>query len=145
MAIAGLHNISVHDSSFISDSLPQASGRRGDEESVRPQASSLLRMWRELEDEHGVSCPQQERVVQQRSDRAVADLSRGHVSDTVGNQHGGGWEITSLSESDCGTWSQIQIGSQNEHIDSSNSNCEDSSDLGEVERERVRADCSGSE
>ncbi|XP_040992265.1 uncharacterized protein LOC121239177 [Juglans microcarpa x Juglans regia] len=137
MAIAGLHNLSVLDSSFLRDSHSQTSGQQGDERSVSTQASSLLQMWRELEDEHGVG-RQQERVVPQRSDRLIADLSRGHGSDTDSNERRGGWELTSLTEGECGTWSQIQIGAQNEHMDSSNFNCEHSSDFGEVERERVR-------
>ncbi|XP_040994521.1 uncharacterized protein LOC121241016 isoform X2 [Juglans microcarpa x Juglans regia] len=95
-------------------------------------------MWRELEDEHVASRFPQERVVPRRSDRLIADHSKGQGSDTDSNEHGGGWEVTSLTESEYGAWSQIQIGSPNENIDSSNFNCEHSSDFGEVERERVR-------
>ncbi|XP_035546103.1 uncharacterized protein LOC109001074 isoform X2 [Juglans regia] len=95
-------------------------------------------MWRELEDEHVASRFPQERVVPRRSDRLIADHSKGQGSDTDSNEHGGGWEVTSLTESEYGAWSQIQIGSPNENIDSSNFSCEHSSDFGEVERERVR-------
>ncbi|GMY15921.1 protein neuralized [Fagus crenata] len=136
MAIAGLHNVSVLDSPFLRDSHSQASGRQADEARVRTRASSLLQMRRELEDEHVVSRDQQERIVQQRSDGLTSDLSRGQISDS--DEHRGGWEAVSVSESACGTWSQTQIGSQNEHVDSSNYDCEHSSDFGEVERGRVR-------
>ncbi|KAM4084160.1 hypothetical protein ACB094_08G111200 [Castanea mollissima] len=136
MAIAGLHNVSVLDSPFLRDSHSQASGRQADEARVRTRASSLLQMWRELEDEHVVSRTHQERMVQQRSDVLISDLSREQISDS--DEHSGGWEDMSVSESVCGTWPQTQIGSHNEHVDSGNFNCEHSSDFGEIERERVR-------
>lgn len=136
MAIAGLHNVSVLDSPFLRDSPSQVSGRQADEARVRTRASSLLQMWRELEDEHVVSRTHQERMVQQRSDVLISDLSREQISDS--DEHSSGWEDMSVSESVCGTWPQTQIGSQNEHVDSGNFNCEHSSDLGEIERERVR-------
>ncbi|KAG2670912.1 hypothetical protein I3760_14G108600 [Carya illinoinensis] len=138
MAIAGLHNVTVLDSSFLRVSHSQASGQQVDEGRVSTQASSLLQMWRELEDEHVASRFPQERFVSRRSDRLNADHPKGQGSDTDSNEHGGGWEVTSLTESEYGAWSQIQIGSPNENIDSSNFNCEHSSDFGEVERERVR-------
>jgi hypothetical protein len=138
MAIAGLRNVSVLDSTFLRDSHSQASAQQGDEGRVRTQGSSLLQMWRELEDEHMVSRAQQERLVQHRSDRLITDLSRGHVSDSDSNEQRGDWEVMSMSESEYGTLSQTQIDSQNEHVDSRNFNCERSSDFGEVERERVR-------
>lgn len=139
MAIAGLHNVSVLDSGFLRDSHSQASAQQGDEGRVRTQGSSLLQMWRELEDEHVVSRAQQERLVQHRSDRLmIADVSRGHVSDSDSNEQRSDWEVMSMSESEYGSLSQTQLGSQNEHVDTSNFNCERSPDFGEIERERVR-------
>ncbi|XP_020522115.1 uncharacterized protein LOC18432970 isoform X2 [Amborella trichopoda] len=55
MALAGLHTVSMLDSSFLRES-PTSRGGGGQGQGVveRPtaQASSLLQMWRELEDEH---------------------------------------------------------------------------------------------
>ncbi|XVF69039.1 hypothetical protein PTKIN_Ptkin11bG0049400 [Pterospermum kingtungense] len=134
MAIAGLHNVSVLENSFLRESQSQASRRR---ENGSSQPSSLLQMWRELEDEHLVSHAQErasERMLQQRSD----DLSTTDLSDSQNSEHSGVSEDVSVSENDFGQWSPDRFGSQNGNEYSSNFNCEHSSDLGEVERERVR-------
>ncbi|XP_017983530.1 PREDICTED: uncharacterized protein LOC18590450 isoform X1 [Theobroma cacao] len=134
MAIAGLHNVSVLDNTFLRESQSQASRRQ---ENGSTRASSLLQMWRELEDEHVVSHAQErasERMLQQRSD----DLSLTDLSDSRNSEHSGVSEDVSLSENEFGQWSPDRFGSQNGNEDSSNFNFEHSSDLGEVERERVR-------
>ncbi|KAJ1397770.1 Zinc finger, RING-type [Sesbania bispinosa] len=143
MAIAGLRSVSVLDPSFLRDSHSQSSRRGGDGRRGSTRSSSLLQMWREIEDEHVVS-PVQGRagevLLEQRSDGLTADLSQ---EDTVDSQELGQGHVLEdavLGENESETWSQSQ--SQNEshdgHEDLNNSSCENSSDLGEVERERVR-------
>ncbi|CAL0304047.1 unnamed protein product [Lupinus luteus] len=142
MAIAGLHNLSVRDSSFLRESLSQPSRRHGDGRRGSAQ-SSLLQIWREIEDDHVMSQVHGrpgEVLIEQRSDGLVADLS--HVDTPRSHERGQGnmLEEAVLADNDSEMWSQTQ--SQNEshddHEDLNNSSCENSSDLGEVERERVR-------
>ncbi|XP_039044831.1 uncharacterized protein LOC120184428 isoform X2 [Hibiscus syriacus] len=134
MAIAGLHNVSLLENSFLRESQSRASRRQ---ENGSSQASSLLQMWRELEDDHVVSHAQEranERMLQQRSEvLSVTDLSDGRHS-----EHSGVTEDVSVSENEFGQWLPDRFGSQGGNADSSNFNCEHSSDLGEVEREKVR-------
>ncbi|KAJ0021443.1 hypothetical protein Pint_32034 [Pistacia integerrima] len=140
MAIAGLHNVSVLDSSFLRESQSQTS-RRGGEESRSTRPSSLLQMWRELEDEHMVNHSHErvnERLPEQGGDALTADLARTDMSESLGSEHGGGSEDASVSENEFGQWSPNRFGTQNGHEDPSNLNYDRSSGLGEVERERVR-------
>ncbi|KEH29944.1 putative transcription factor C2H2 family [Medicago truncatula] len=143
MAIAGLHSVSVLDSSFLRDSQSQASRRRGDGRSGGNRSSSLLQMWREIEDEHAVSQVQGragEVVLERRNNGSIADVSLENAPDSpeIGDRRG--LEDVVLRESESDTWSQSQ--SQNESHDDNedlnNSSCENSSVFGEVERERVR-------
>ncbi|KAH1225330.1 hypothetical protein AAZV13_11G152900 [Glycine max] len=143
MAIAGLHSVSVLDSSFLRDSHSQSSGRGGDGRRGSTRSSSLLQMWREIEDEHVVNQVQGrsgEVPLEQRRDGLVADLSREDRLDIQERGQRHVIEDTVLGENESETWSQSQ--SQNESHDGNedlnNSSCENSSDLGEVERERVR-------
>ncbi|XP_040969105.1 uncharacterized protein [Gossypium hirsutum] len=134
MAIAGLHNVSVLENSFLRESQSQTSRRR---ENGRTRASSLLQMWRELEDEHVVSHAQEsasERMLHTRSD----DLSVTDLSDSRNSEHSGVSDDASVSENEFGQWLPDRFGWQSRNGDSSNLSCEHSSDLGEVERERVR-------
>ncbi|KAJ9188770.1 hypothetical protein P3X46_000135 [Hevea brasiliensis] len=131
MAIAGLHNVSVLDSSFLREPQSEAVTIRDDDGRASNQASSILQMWRELEDEHVVSHARERiggRVLHNRSDGLSSDLSRTDMSDSHGSEHSGTSE--NVSENDYGQWSPGLIESENEQ--------EDSSDLGEIERERVR-------
>ncbi|XP_058755050.1 uncharacterized protein LOC131628205 isoform X2 [Vicia villosa] len=133
MAIAGLHSVSMLDSSLLRDSQSQASRRRGDGRRGSTRSSSLLHMWREIEDEHAVSQVQ-------GSNGLIADLSLEDTPDSpeIGRRHG--LDDAVFGENESETWSQSQ--SQNEshdgHEDLNNSSCENSSVFGEVERERVR-------
>ncbi|GFZ11146.1 RING/U-box superfamily protein [Actinidia rufa] len=104
MALAGLHTVSTLDSSFLRESQSPTSRRQGNVERLSTRASSILQMWRELEDEH---------VLNRARERGE-------------------------SENDFGTWSHDQMGTQNEHGDHDSSSREQSPDVGEVERERVR-------
>ncbi|KAK8582239.1 hypothetical protein V6N13_145221 [Hibiscus sabdariffa] len=134
MAIAGLHNISVLGNSFPRESQSQTSGSWGN---VSTRTSSLLQMQRALEDEHVVSHAQErasERMLQPRSD----DLSVTDLSDSRNSEHSGVSDDVSVSENEFGQWLPERFGLHNVNGDSNNLNCEHSSDLGEVERERVR-------
>ncbi|KAJ0084225.1 hypothetical protein Patl1_30551 [Pistacia atlantica] len=128
------------DSSFLRESQSQTSSRGGEESrSTRP--SSLLQMWRELEDEHMVNHSHErvnERLPEQGGDALTADLARTDMSESLGSEHGGGSEDASVSENEFGQWSPNRFGTQNGHEDPSNLNYDRSSGLGEVERERVR-------
>ncbi|BBH05059.1 Ring/U-Box superfamily protein [Prunus dulcis] len=140
MAIAGLHNVSVLEPSILRDSQSHASRRIGNERRVNTRPSSLLQMWRELEDEHVVSRAQErisERLLQQRSDRLIDDISRADAAEGHSSEHTGDLDDESVAESECRLWSQGQIGSSNEHENCSNFSSEHS-DFGEVERGRVR-------
>ena len=141
MAIAGLHNVSVLDSSFLRDSQTQGPREISEEGRVSTRASSLLQMWRELEDEHVVSQAQErvrERLFQQRSHGFIADISRTDSSESHGSERTGDSEDASVGDNECCTWSEVQNGSQNDHEVSNSYNSEHSSDFGEVERVRVR-------
>ncbi|GKV26239.1 hypothetical protein SLEP1_g35583 [Rubroshorea leprosula] len=126
MAIAGLHNVPVLDNSFLRDS--QASRRQENGGRASTRASTLLQMWRELEDEHVVSHVQgraSERMLQQRSD----ELSATAAPDSQISERSAVLEDVSVTENECGQWSLNHP---------SSFHCEQSSGLGEDERERVR-------
>ena len=144
MAIAGLHGVSVLESSFLRDSQSQTSRRRGDGRSGSARSSSLLQIWREIEDEHAVSQVQGrhgEVLLEQRSNESiVVDLSREDTPDRpeLGQMHD--LDDAVFGENESETWSQSQShgDSHDGHEDLNNSSCENSSVFGEAERERVR-------
>ncbi|KAA8544148.1 hypothetical protein F0562_022216 [Nyssa sinensis] len=141
MAIAGLHNVSVLDSSFLRESQSPVSRQWGNQDRPSTRASSLLQMWREIEGEHVLSHPQVRvggRLQQQRSDGLTADLTGTYLSERQGSDNEGSLVDDNEVKNECGTWSHGQMGSQSEHEDSNSSISELSTDLGEVERERVR-------
>ncbi|KAE9593164.1 hypothetical protein Lal_00029232 [Lupinus albus] len=143
MAIASLHNVSVLDSSFLRESHSQSSRRRGDGRRGSTRASSLLRMWREIEDEHVARQFQGrpgEVLLEQRSDGLINDLSHvdmphSHVS---GQSHLLEEAVLAVNESEIWAQSQSQNVPHGDQEDLSNSSCENFYDLGEIERERVR-------
>lgn len=105
MAIAGLQNILAINSSFPRDTRQmETEGRPG----VR--ASSLLQMWRELEDDHVMGHPRERRS-------GPSSPSRGNDSNVSGH---------------------VNLGESDELGGCSPTGSEHSSDLGMVERERVR-------
>lgn len=137
MALAGLHTVSMLDSSFLRESQSPTSRRQGAVERPNTQASSLLQMWRELEDEHVLNRARErvrERLRQQRSVESNANLSSTTMSETERR----GSSVASESEIEYGTWSHGQTDSQNERPHHTMSSREQSPDLGDVERERVR-------
>lgn len=135
MAVFGLHNVSVLDSSFGRDSQSPVSGQGTDDGRPSLRASSLLQMWREIEDENVINHAQdRERLQPQRSDASNADLSRLNVSESQGIEGRASFEAASMSENGSETWFQGQVESQNDQ-GSSNPRSEW---LGESELGRVR-------
>lgn len=138
MAIAGLHNVSVLDSPFLRESQSQASRRGGGEERRNTRGSSLLQMWRELEDEQVVS-HSYERVGERLPEQGRTGLISTHPrADIADSERGGESEDATVSENECGQWSPNRFGLQNGVEDPHSFNSDRSSDLGEDERERVR-------
>ncbi|XVE99181.1 hypothetical protein REPUB_Repub03eG0175200 [Reevesia pubescens] len=142
MALAGLHTVSMLDSSFLRESQSPTSRRQGGNvERPRTRASSILQMWRELEDEHMLNRARErvrERLRQQRNADSNTSMSTTTLSENRGSENHGSVGDTSESENEYGTWSREQGVSQNDHGDNNGSSREQSPDLGEVERERVR-------
>lgn len=119
MAIAGLQNILAINSSFPRDTRQmETEGRPG---GVR--ASSLLQMWRELEDDHVTTGHPRDR--RSRPSSPSSNTLRGNDSNISSHD-------VNLGESELGGCSPTR--SHN----SSEDHSEHSSDLGMVERERVR-------
>ena len=142
MALAGLHTVSMLDSSFLSESQSPNSRRQGAvERPTSTRASSILQMWRELEDEHALNRARgrvRERLRQQRCvESTTTNESSTNMSETRESENQESLGDVSESENDYGAWSHDQIVSQNQHGDDNGSSREQSPDLGEVERERV--------
>lgn len=141
MAVAGVHNVAVLESTFLRESHSQSSGRQGDVGRGGARSSSVLQMWREIEDEQVVRQVQGrpgEVLLRQRSDDGlVVDPSPENMPDS-NQREGDVIEDSVLGENDSETWSQSQNEFHDEHEELNSSSRENSSDLGEVERERVR-------
>ncbi|CAI9091223.1 OLC1v1026189C2 [Oldenlandia corymbosa var. corymbosa] len=139
IALAGLHTVSMLDSSFLRESQSPTARRQGNVERPSTQASSILQMWRELEDEHVLNRAR-ERVrerLRQRSVESNTNVSSTNMSESRESENPGSL-VDAESENEYGTWSQDQIGRQNGNRDRDDSSREQSPDLGEIERERVR-------
>jgi len=100
-------------------------------------------MWREIEDEHVVNQVQGrpgDVPLEQRRSGLIAELSQEDRLDIQERGQGHVLEDAVLVENESETWSQSQSHNESheDHEDLNNSSCENSSDLGEVERERVR-------
>ncbi|CAI9104948.1 OLC1v1003748C1 [Oldenlandia corymbosa var. corymbosa] len=141
MAVAGLQNVTRLDASFHGESRSLESGQWDEQNRPSTRASSLLQMWRELEGEHVVNNPNSRlrvKIQRQRSDRSNSDSVSTFLSD--GPESVNGNEI--LETNDVRTaseqYSPHPVGLANEHDDNNSINSEQSADLGEVERERVR-------
>ncbi|CAI9766210.1 unnamed protein product [Fraxinus pennsylvanica] len=137
MTLAGLHTVSMLDSSFLREPQSPTSTHQGNVERLSTQASTILQMWRELEDEHALNRAR-ERLRQQRNVGSNTNASSSNMSEIRENDNQGSLEDAGESENDYTTWSHDQGGLQNENRDPDNSSREQSPDLGDVERERVR-------
>ncbi|CAK9174710.1 unnamed protein product [Ilex paraguariensis] len=142
MAVAGLHNVSALDSSFLREPQSPVSRQWGSQDSPSTQASSLLQMWRELEGEpvvHHSHVRFEERPMRQRSDGSNVDLVSTDWSERQESDNGeGGLEDANDVDNESRICSQGQRGSQNENEDNCSYTSEQSVDFGEVERDRVR-------
>ncbi|KAA8550294.1 hypothetical protein F0562_001978 [Nyssa sinensis] len=121
MAIAGLHNVSVLDSSFLRDSQSPVSRQWGNQERPSNQAFSVLQMWRELEGEQVLGHPQVavgDRLRHWRNDGLNADLAGTYVSESQGSDNEDSLVDANEVQNGCRTWSQGQMDLQNEHEDS---------------------------
>lgn len=140
MALAGLHTVSMLDSSFLSESQSPTSRRQGNIERPSTQASSILQMWRELEDEHVLNRARErvrERLRQHASvdSNTITNMSEGQEA----SEHQGSLEEdVTESENDYRAWSNDQMEAQNELQETETSSREQSPDLGDNERERER-------
>ncbi|KAH7839405.1 hypothetical protein Vadar_003738 [Vaccinium darrowii] len=142
MALAGLHTVSMLDSSFLRESQ-SPSRRQGNIEGLSTRSSSILQMWRELEDEHLLSHPRErvrERVRNHRSSvESNANIPSFNISESRGgSENRGGSDDVSESETEFATWSSDHMGIQNGNVDLESSSREQSPDMGDGERERVR-------
>ncbi|XP_010543588.1 PREDICTED: uncharacterized protein LOC104816446 isoform X2 [Tarenaya hassleriana] len=141
IALAGLQTVSMLDSSFLRESQSPSSRRQGATERPSTQASAILQMWRELEDEHVLNRARgrvRERLRQQRNSDSDTNLVSLNGSESQVSEINGSVRDSSGSETDYGAWSNDQMGVRNERGDNNSSSREQSPDLGEVERERVR-------
>ncbi|KAJ0908392.1 putative transcription factor C2H2 family [Helianthus annuus] len=112
--------------------------RQGNVERPSTRASSILQMWRELEEEH---------VLDRASERVRVRLSPDRSLDSSttegrGSEHQSSLEDVNGSENDYGSWShdlmEPQSEGQDQDQDNAGSSREQTPDIGEVERERVR-------
>ncbi|KAE8713880.1 kinetochore protein nuf2-like [Hibiscus syriacus] len=130
--LAGLHTVSMLDSSFLRESQsPTSRQQGGNVDRSSTQASAILQMWRELEDEHLLN--REQRNADGNRTMSSITLSESHESENQGSVG----DVTEC-ENESGTWSNDQGVSQNDHGNDNGSSREQSPDLGEVERERVR-------
>ncbi|KAK6141720.1 hypothetical protein DH2020_024522 [Rehmannia glutinosa] len=129
MAVAGLPNLSAFGPSLFGES--QVSRQWGDEPVIpSTRASSLLQMWRELEGDR-VVCHSH----RSRGQRNGSDSDRLSTSMSVGQRSDNGHD---MSENANETENQGVTGSEMDHEDNNSIVSEQSSELGEIERERVR-------
>ncbi|XAR59692.1 hypothetical protein NMG60_11015615 [Bertholletia excelsa] len=118
MAIAGLQNASVSDSCFQWKSPSLQSRQWGNLGVPRTRASSILQLWRELENKHVNSHSQ---VRQENS----------NCSDEQDNNSNGSGDNEEMEN-------EFDLRSQTEEEEGNNSISEQSADFGEAERKRLR-------
>lgn len=121
MALAGLHAVSMLDSSFLRESQLPNSHRQGNVEQTSTRASAILQMWRELEDEQLINRAR-ERLRHQRHVESNLNASN------IGNGRG--------SENQGSSRSRMEF--QDEQGDSNGSSREQSPDFGDIDRAPVR-------
>ncbi|XP_021843779.1 uncharacterized protein [Spinacia oleracea] len=131
MAIAGLHNVPVIESSILRESQ-SSSARIGNPGSISTRASSIRQMWLELEDECVVN-----RVRDRGRLRLQQERNDGLSNCQVGEGRGG-LEDSSESENGSVINSESLTGPLNEQYDRQSLASEQSQDFGLVERARVR-------
>ncbi|KAG9151243.1 hypothetical protein Leryth_002799 [Lithospermum erythrorhizon] len=137
MAVAGLHNVSAYDSAFLREARSPASRLWGEPERPNTRASSVLQMWRELEGEHVVSHPNM-RLEEMPRPLGSETSGSGRLS-SRGSLNGDGFlENVVQGDNETVSYPQSLVDSDNEHEDDNSFCSEQSTDLGETERDRVR-------
>ncbi|KZV55307.1 hypothetical protein F511_06784 [Dorcoceras hygrometricum] len=121
MALAGLHTVSMLNSSFLQESQSTPSRRQGTVERLSTRDSSILQMWRELEDEHASSIVPMREDDENSSREQSPDM--GDVETERVRQIVCGWMESGIRES-----SNVVRRNESPRVDW----------LGETERERVR-------
>ncbi|XP_073305678.1 uncharacterized protein [Primulina huaijiensis] len=140
IALAGLHTVSMLDSSFLQESQSPPSRRQGTVERLSTRDSSILQMWRGLEDEHALNRTHERvrgRLRQRRSLGSDTNVSS-NVSESTESGNQGSPRDAIESDNNHAAWFPDQVGPQNERAELENYSREQSPDSGEVERERVR-------
>uniref|UniRef100_A0A1J3GNX3 Protein neuralized n=2 Tax=Noccaea caerulescens TaxID=107243 RepID=A0A1J3GNX3_NOCCA len=135
MAIAGLQNVLAIDTSFPRDSEVQGSRQRENEGRPSVRASSLLQMWRELEDDHVMG------LARERNGSSTSNALRRNGYDNNIRADDNVIDSVNLGENELGGWSPTpsHVGSHNSSEEQlGHFQSEHSSDLGMIERERVR-------
>lgn len=137
MAVAGLQNVSVYDSTFLRESQSPASRQWREPERPNTRASSVLQMWRELEGEHVVSHPN---LRPEEMPRRLGSETSGsdHLSSRGSVNGDGSLESVVQGDDEIVACSLSLVDSDNEHEDNSSFCSDQSTDLGETERDRVR-------
>ncbi|KAL2536266.1 Ring/U-Box superfamily protein [Forsythia ovata] len=132
MAVTGLHNVLAYCPPLFGESQSPVSRTWGEEpDQPSTRASSLLQMWREIEGEHVVGHSPRSRPL--RSDVSDSD----HLSTiTSDGQRIDNRDDNSEDASEIENQGRTRL--DNEHEDSNSVISEQSIDLGEFERERVR-------
>lgn len=130
MAVAGLPNVPDFARPFFGESQRRDSGRWDDDHRKRgTRASALLQMWREIEGEH--EC--QSNRSRQHRNRCDSECRSTSTSVGEGSENGDDFSQVSYESENRGF-----SGSENENDDRNSIILEQSSDLGEIERGRVR-------
>ncbi|CAI9781473.1 unnamed protein product [Fraxinus pennsylvanica] len=132
MAVAGLHNVLAYCPPFFGESQSPVSRTCGEEpDQPSTRASSLLQMWREIEGEHVVGHSPRSRPL--RSDVSDSDNSSTITSDGQRSDNGDNCSVDAREIEN-----QDRTRLENDHEDGNSIISEQSTDLGEFERERVR-------
>ncbi|KAH0943929.1 hypothetical protein HID58_003566 [Brassica napus] len=147
IAIAGLHAVSTLDSSFLREETPRtqaspptSSGRAPERPRPRTQASGILQMWRELEDEHVLNRARERMRLRVRS--ADVAQAESQVSESE-NGYGSSSREQSpdLGDVESERVRNIVRGLTTDHSSNVRERSDDSRRgewLGDTERERVR-------
>lgn len=142
MAIAGLQNVPILDSSILSDPRPSTSSRQhGNRDRAISRTSSILQMWRELEDECLATRSHERfggRLQNETGDALSSAIMSSNLHQAQESENRLGLEGSTGNENVNVTVGEDSVGSQTEQDDHISLTSEQSQDLGEPERERVR-------
>ncbi|GAB2274691.1 hypothetical protein Dimus_009461 [Dionaea muscipula] len=141
MAVAGIQSVIVHNSSILGDSRTLESGLHVNQGRAGTRASSVLQMWRDLEDENVVSGSHgraRSRLLRHNSNGSSTHTGGSTMCQSRESDGRDDFEDSSESENGDASASDAQTGPQSELEDHRSITSEQSTDLGEIERDRVR-------